>query len=149
MESGARVQFLHLGEENPSSSQFTVQIMSEHPASPLDNSAHQNTIRLPWRLSGKDSASQCRYWFSPQSRKIPLATEKLSLRTATMEPVLQSLRAVTTEAHAQQQGSPATRSLSHCNQRAGALLKLQPEQSLEATKTQQSQQINAIIYKTQ
>ena len=55
----------------------------------------QSRRRLPWWLSGKESACQCRrHRFNPWSRKIPLAT---NLCTTTTEPVLQSLRAVANE----------------------------------------------------
>ena len=42
---------------------------------------------LPWWLSGKESASQCRgHKFNPRPEKIPHATEQLSPRTTTTEP---------------------------------------------------------------
>ena len=45
--------------------------------------------RLPWWLSGKESAYQCRrHGFNPWSRKIPYATEQLSLWAPTTEPAL-------------------------------------------------------------
>ena len=44
---------------------------------------------LPWGLSGRESASRCRWCeFDPWSRKIPHALEQLSLCTTAMEPVL-------------------------------------------------------------
>ena len=44
---------------------------------------------LPWWLSGKDSACQCRRrGFNPWSRKIPHALEQLSPCTTATEPVL-------------------------------------------------------------
>ena len=49
---------------------------------------------LPWWLSGKESACQCRrHSYDPWSRKIPHAAEQLSLWAITTEPVLQSLGA--------------------------------------------------------
>ena len=49
---------------------------------------------LPWWLSGKESACQCRrHGFSPWSGKIPHATEQLSPHTTTIEPVPWSLGA--------------------------------------------------------
>ena len=54
---------------------------------------------LPWWLSGKESACQCKgYEFDPWSGKIPHATEQLSQYATTTEPVLYSLRAETVEA---------------------------------------------------
>ena len=53
---------------------------------------------LPWCLRGKESACQCRrHRFDPRSRKIPQATESLSLCTTTVEPMLQSPRITTAE----------------------------------------------------
>ena len=69
-------------------------------------------VGVPWWLSGKESTSQCRrQGFNPQSRKIPQATEQLSLYTTAAEPVLWSLGAGATEAqapgvHALQQEKP-------------------------------------------
>ena len=52
-----------------------------------------------WWLSGKESTFQCRrHGFNPGSGKIPHAMEQLSPCATTVEPVLQSLRAATTEA---------------------------------------------------
>ena len=43
------------------------------------NSEKTRTSRLPWWLSGKESAGQCsRHRFDPQSRKIPCALEQRS-----------------------------------------------------------------------
>ena len=67
-------------------------------------------IRLPWWLSGKESACQCsRHWFNP--REDPTCSEQLGLFPTTTEPVLQSLRNKTTEvstakAHALQREKP-------------------------------------------
>ena len=45
-------------------------------------------LGLPWWLSGKESTCQCRrHWFDPWSGKIPHASEQLSLRARTVEPV--------------------------------------------------------------
>ena len=53
---------------------------------------------LPWWLSGKESACQCRrHWFDPWSRKSPHAVKQRSLCASSSEPVLQSLGAATTE----------------------------------------------------
>ena len=52
---------------------------------------------LPWWLSGKQSACQCRrHRFDPQSEKNLHATQQLSL-CKTMDPVLRSPGAVATE----------------------------------------------------
>ena len=69
-------------------------------------------VGVPWNLSGKEAASQCRrLGFNLQSGKVPQATERLSLCTTAAEPVLQSLGAATPEAqapgvHALQQEKP-------------------------------------------
>ena len=53
---------------------------------------------LPWWLSGKESACQCRrHRFNPWSRKIPHALKQLSPCTTAVEPVLQSPGTTTTE----------------------------------------------------
>ena len=58
----------------------------------------QSRRRLPWWLSGKESACQCRrHRFNPWSRKIPHAAEQLSPCATTIELALQSLQAATTE----------------------------------------------------
>ena len=57
----------------------------------------------PWWLSGKESTCQCRRCgFNPWSRRDsdPHASDQLSLWATTIEPVLQSPRAATTEARA-------------------------------------------------
>ena len=67
---------------------------------------------LPWWLSGKDSACQWkRHGFNPWSRKIPHATEQLSLCATTIEPVLlnplnESTEARCPRAHAMQGEKP-------------------------------------------
>ena len=54
---------------------------------------------LPWWLSGKEFACQCRRRrFDPWSRKTPHAAGQLSPWAATPEPVLSSPGAATTEA---------------------------------------------------
>jgi len=54
-------------------------------------------LGLPWWLSDKESACQCRkHRFDAWSRKTPLASEQLSLCT-TIEPMLQSLGATASE----------------------------------------------------
>ena len=56
------------------------------------------SLGLPCWLIGKESTCQCRRpGFNPWSRKNPHATEQISLGATTIEPVLQSLRATTTE----------------------------------------------------
>ena len=53
---------------------------------------------FPWWLSAKESVCQCgKYIFDPWSRKIPYAMEQLNPCTTTIEPVLWSLGAETTE----------------------------------------------------
>ena len=54
---------------------------------------------LPWWLSGKESTCQCRRHFNPWSRKIPRATQQLSLCTTTIKPVLSCPGTATTEVH--------------------------------------------------
>ena len=67
---------------------------------------------LPWWLGGKEFACQCRrHRFNPWSGKIPHASERLSTRATTVEPVLWSPGAATTKAlapraYAPQQGRP-------------------------------------------
>ena len=70
---------------------------------------------LPWWLSGKESACQCRrHRFDPWSGKIPHATEQLSLWATTVEParpsywahVLQLLKPSGPEACAPRQNKP-------------------------------------------
>ena len=57
----------------------------------------QTKLRLPWGLSGKEAACHCgRHGFDPWSEKIPHATERLSPRVTTTEPVLQSPGRATT-----------------------------------------------------
>ena len=52
----------------------------------------------PWWLSSKESTCQCRrHGFSPWSGMIPCATGQLSPCITTIEPVLWSLGATTTE----------------------------------------------------
>ena len=66
-------------------------------------------LGLPWWLSGKESACQCRRcMFNPGSRKIPHATEQLSPRATTTEPVLQSPGAAATQPTCHAYGSPST-----------------------------------------
>ena len=65
--------------------------------------------RLPW-LSGKESACQWRrHRFNPWSGKVPYVAEQLSLGATTIETVLQSLGATTTEARIPQSSCSATR----------------------------------------
>ena len=64
------------------------------------------TLELPWWLNSKESTCQRRrHQFDPYSGKTPHAAEQLSLCT-TIDPVLQSWGATTTEDHAPQQGKP-------------------------------------------
>ena len=56
------------------------------------------TEELPWWLSGKESACQCRrHRFKSWSGKIPLAEKQLSPCTVTSEPVLWNLGITATE----------------------------------------------------
>ena len=65
--------------------------------------------RLPWWLSSKESDCQCRrHRFHPCSRGIPHTVKQLSLCAATIEPVLYSLGAATTEAYNLEPRSPRT-----------------------------------------
>ena len=60
-----------------------------------------NVLGLPWWLSDKEPSCQCRrHGFDPWSGKIPHVTEQLSPSATTIEPVLKSPGAATTEAHA-------------------------------------------------
>ena len=72
------------------------------------NGPYQNSMLLlckrpyfkgpPWWLSGKESACQCRrHQFNPWPRKIPHVAEQLNSCTTTMELVLESPGATTTE----------------------------------------------------
>ena len=55
-------------------------------------------LGLPWWLSGRESACQCwRHRFDPWSWKISSTVKRLSPCTTSIEPVLQSLGAATTE----------------------------------------------------
>ena len=61
--------------------------------------SRRNILGLPWYLSGKESACQCRkHEFNPRSGKIPQAAEQLGPGATAIEPVLWSLGAATTEA---------------------------------------------------
>ena len=65
------------------------------------------TLELPWWLNGKEPTCQHRrHRFDPCSGKTPHAAEQLSLCTTTINPVLQSWGATTTEDHAPQQEKP-------------------------------------------
>ena len=69
--------------------------------------------RLRWRLSGGESACQCRrHGFDPWSRKFPHAAQQLSLCATTIEPVFKSLGAAATEAHVPYNLFSSVRSLS-------------------------------------
>ena len=75
--------------------------------------SRRKQLGLPWWLSGKESASQCRrQGCGPPSRKIPHATEQLSQWTAAIKPVLQSaqepqlLKTTCSRAWAQHQETP-------------------------------------------
>ena len=58
----------------------------------------RKVLGIPWWFRGKESACQCRrHRFDPLSKKIPHASEQLSLCTTTVEPVLWSLGATTAE----------------------------------------------------
>ena len=65
--------------------------------SPSDYYKHKDG-GLPWWLSGRESAYQCRRrGFDPRSRKTPHAEEQLSLCAKTAEAVLLSLGTPTAE----------------------------------------------------
>ena len=64
----------------------------------------KESLKLPWWLSGKEPAFQCRrHRFDLRSWKIPHAREQLSLCTTTIEPKLWSLGATARENPSQQQ----------------------------------------------
>ena len=71
---------------------------SKKKKSCYNNSSITTRGGLPWWLSGKESA--CQQGFNLWSRKIPYTLEQLSQRATTIKPVLQSLEAAATEAHA-------------------------------------------------
>ena len=74
---------------------------------------------LPWWLSGKESACQCRrHGFNPWSWKIPHAMEQQSLCATTIEPVLWSPRAATFEPLCCNYWSPQAREPMLCNKRS-------------------------------
>ena len=84
----------------------------------------EESIRLPWWFSGKESACQCRrHGFSPWSGKIPYALKELCLCATTIEPVLQSPGATTTEPMCCNCWSPSAlepmlcNKESHCNEK--------------------------------
>ena len=71
----------------------------------LSRSGHHcpcwKTGRLPWWLSGKELAFQCKeHWFDPWFKKIPHAVKHLRLWATTTEPVPDSPRCATREATA-------------------------------------------------
>ena len=62
---------------------------------------YKGLLQLPWRLSGKESACQCRRpEFDPWPGKISHAAEQLSPCATTTESVLWSLGATAAEGHA-------------------------------------------------
>ena len=62
-------------------------------------STQKPSLGLPWWLSSKESACQCRrHGFNPWFRKIPYAVEQPSLSATTVQPELQSLGAMSTAA---------------------------------------------------
>ena len=70
----------------------------------------KNKVWLPRWLSSKESTCQCRrHGFHPWSRKIPHATEQLSLCATTTEPVPWSPSVATTEVRVLSSLSSATR----------------------------------------
>ena len=87
-----------------------------------DSDNIKSPLGLPWWLSGKEYACQCKkHRFSPLSEKIPRAVEWLSLCATTTEPVLwsrshdywvhvpQLLKPAVSRARALQQEKPAQR----------------------------------------
>ncbi|KAG5201875.1 hypothetical protein JEQ12_004638 [Ovis aries] len=102
---------------------------------------------LPWWLSGKESACQCRrHEFDPQSEKIPHGMGQLSPCTTAIEPVIKSPGAATTEPTCPRACSPQREAIAVRSREAyAAQLKsspcpTQPEKSLRAAmKTQHSQ----------
>ena len=73
--------------------------------------AHSLEGALPWWLRGKESACQRRkHGLDPWSRKITRALGQLSLCTATVGPVLQSLGTTATEAHVHPRAALCNRS---------------------------------------
>ena len=66
-----------------------------------------NVLGLPWWLSNKESACQCRrHGLDPWSREIPDTSKHLSPNATAVEPLLWSLGTWTIEAHAPQQEKP-------------------------------------------
>ena len=107
-------------------------------------------LGLPWWCCGQESTCQCsRHGFGPGSGKIPHATEQLSWRAATTEPVLQSPGAATTEAHGLQSPCWATREATAVRSRHTATREQLPLSAAKrkahtAMKSQHSQKIYII-----
>ena len=67
-------------------------------AKALTSYCKKSMLGLPWWLSGKESACQCRgHGFDPWCRRISHTSKQLSLWATTIEPVRLSPRAATTE----------------------------------------------------
>ena len=100
----------------------------------------KNKIRLPWWLSGKESACQYqRPEFDPWAGKIPHTMEQLSLHAVTIEPVLWSLGTATTEAHAPWSPCSTAREV-RASQLESSPCSPQLEESSGGVKTQHSQE---------
>ena len=108
----------------------------------------QSRTGLPWWLSGKESAWQCRkHGFEPCSGKIPHTTEQLSPCTTTIEPVLLSLgatllspRATAPEASAPQSQAPQQETTVRSPSTATR------EKAPQQPKTQYSKKINKTFF---
>ena len=101
---------------------------------------------LPWWLSGKESACQCRrHRLDPWSGKIPHATEQLIPCATTIEPVLLNLGVKTTEAHTPQSRCSAAREATtmrcRCTQLESSPRSPRLEKSLHSKKAQHSQKV--------
>ena len=109
---------------------------------------------LPWWLSGKDYACQCRrHRFNSWFGKTPHAEKQLSLCTTTIGPVLYSWGTATAEAHAplepvfHRKRSHNNEKPAHRDRRAEFLISVNRESTCSPTKTQWKQKINKIIDK--
>ena len=117
----------------------------DYPALILIFIYSRSKVGLSWQLSGKESACQYRrHGFDPWFRKMPHASEQLSLSTPTTEPVPWSPGTATTEAQAP--GSPcssareAAAMRSPCTELESSSRSPQLEKSPYRVKTQHSQQ---------
>ena len=114
---------------------------------------------LPWWLSGKESACECRtHGFNPWSKKIPHASEPLNLCPRTIESELESPGAANTDPTRRNYWSPLTleprllkrnnrnEKPTHYNERAAPLLSV-TEESLCSDEDPAQPKLNEQIHK--